>query len=81
MLMPRALYMAAGGYPDQPLMEDVALARALRGPMMMLPCEARTSAARYQREGWLRRGTRNLWTMTRYRLGASPERLADSYRR
>lgn len=81
LLMPRALYMAAGGYPDQPLMEDVALARALRGPMMMLPCEARTSAARYQRDGWLRRGTRNLWTMTRYRLGASPERLADSYRR
>ena len=47
----------------------------------MLPSEARTSAARYQRDGWMRRGVRNLWTLTRYRLGASPETLAQAYRR
>lgn len=81
LLLPRAVYEAAGGYPDQPLMEDVALVRAVRGPLMMLPSEARTSALRYQRDGWLRRGARNLWTLTRYGLGVSPERLARSYRR
>ena len=81
LLVSRALYDAVGGYPDQPLMEDVAIARALRRRLVMLPSEARTSAARYQRDGWMRRGVRNLWTLTRYRLGASPETLAQAYRR
>lgn len=73
-------YGDAGGYPDQPLMEDVALARRLKG-LVMLPATARTSAARYQRDGWLRRGARNFWTLFRYFLGADPSKLAASYRR
>ncbi|OBY24244.1 TIGR04283 family arsenosugar biosynthesis glycosyltransferase [Leisingera sp. JC1] len=78
LLMPRAAYEAAGGFPDQPLMEDVALVRRLHG-LTVLPSAALTSAARYQRAGWLRRGARNLWTLIRYFLGAAPERLARSY--
>ncbi len=81
LLMPRPLYEAVGGYPDQPLMEDVAMARALRGRMRGLPATATTSAAKYQHQGWLRRGGRNLWTLARYFGGVSPERLAQSYRR
>lgn len=78
LLIRRQDYEAAGGYPDQPLMEDVALVRRLKG-LAALPSAALTSAARYQRAGWLRRGTRNLWTLTRYFFGVNPERLAKSY--
>ena len=80
-LLPRTLYERVGGYPDQPLMEDVALARALSGKLTRIDAKARTSPERYQRQGWLRRGSRNLWTLARYFGGASPQNLADSYRR
>lgn len=80
LLLRRQDYDAAGGYPDQPLMEDVALVRRL-GQLTVLPPAALTSAARYQRQGWLRRGSRNLLTLTRYFLGADPEALARAYRK
>lgn len=81
LLISRALYDEIGGYPAIALMEDVAMARALRGRLKTLHSTARTSATRYEREGWLRRGARNLGTLTRYLLGASPERLARRYHR
>lgn len=81
LLAPRALLDSVGGYPDLPLMEDVALARALRGRLAGLPAVAETSAARYQAQGWVRRGARNLVTLARYLAGADPHRLARDYRR
>ncbi len=81
LLVPRGMYDAAGGYRDIPLMEDVAMARALRGRLALLPVSARTSAARYVAEGWFRRGLRNLWTLARYLCGADPSALARGYRR
>ncbi|PCJ05254.1 MAG: glycosyl transferase [Rhodobacteraceae bacterium] len=78
LLIRRSMYDAAGGYPDQVLMEDVALVRRLRG-LVMLPARALTSAQRYQQQGWLRRGARNLWLLLRYFAGASPDTLARSY--
>ena len=81
LVLPRDLLARVGGYPDQPLMEDVALARALRGRLHPLGAVAVTSAERYVAEGWLRRGARNLWCLARYALGADPETLAWSYRR
>ncbi len=81
LLIPQTLYTRAGGYPDIPLMEDVALVRALPEPPRLLPAVARTSAARYLEEGWIRRGSRNLRTLLRYRAGVSPERLAEAYRK
>ncbi|WP_291733254.1 TIGR04283 family arsenosugar biosynthesis glycosyltransferase [Leisingera sp. F5] len=80
LLIRRAAYEAAGGYPDQLLMEDVALVRRLHG-LTALPCAALTSAVRYQRAGWLRRGRRNLWTLAKYTFGVSPEKLAAQYRK
>lgn len=80
LLIRREVYEAAGGYPDQPLMEDVALVRRLNG-LTALPCAALTSAVRYQRAGWLRRGTRNLWTLACYFLGKDTKKLAASYRK
>lgn len=80
LLIPRALYDAVGGYPDIALMEDVAMARALRGRLSALPLRVRTSATKYQREGWVRRGARNLVLLLRYFAGADPTRLAARYR-
>lgn len=81
LLVSVADYHKAGGYPDQPLMEDVALVRALKRPLTGLPVCAQTSADRYVRSGWLRRGARNIWTLGRYLTGADPEALARAYRR
>ena len=78
-LISRALYDQVGGYPDQTLMEDVALAKALKGRLAILPVEARTSAIRYEAEGWIRRGGRNLFTLMRYRMGADPALLSKRY--
>ena len=74
-------YQRAGGYPDQPLMEDVALVRALDRPLTRLPARALTGAERYLRAGWLRRGLRNIWTLGRYLTGADPTALDSAYRR
>lgn len=81
LLISRALYDAVGGFPDQPLMEDVALARALRSRLRGLPAEAITSADRYHRDGWLRRGAGNLRLLLRYLAGAHPDELAARYRK
>ncbi len=80
LLVSRCDYDTAGGYPDLPLMEDVALVRKL-GVSRALPVRATTSAERYLRDGWMRRGAGNLWTLTRYFAGADPHRLAARYRR
>ncbi|MBO9410249.1 MULTISPECIES: TIGR04283 family arsenosugar biosynthesis glycosyltransferase [unclassified Ruegeria] len=80
LLIPRRTYEQAGGFPDQPLMEDVALMRRVRG-VAILPSRAFTSADRYQKAGWMRRGARNLWTLLQYFLGADPAKLARAYRR
>ena len=81
LLVPRAVYDRVGGYPDQPLMEDVAIARALRRQTRWAGFTAITSGDKYRRQGWVRRGARNLWTLVRYFAGVRPEVLADSYRR
>lgn len=81
LLLPRALHDAVGGFEDMPLMEDVAIARRLRGRLRPIPATAHTAAGRYEAGGWARRGARNLWTLGRYLAGADPERLARSYAR
>ncbi|EAR22118.1 TIGR04283 family arsenosugar biosynthesis glycosyltransferase [Nitrococcus mobilis] len=49
----RLLFEALGGYPDQPLMEDVELSRRLkrRGRPACLPGPLVTSARRWERDG------------------------------
>ncbi|NRB05804.1 MAG: glycosyltransferase [Rhodobacteraceae bacterium] len=80
LLIRRGLYEAVGGYQDIPLMEDVAMARALKGQLTALDAVAVTSAEKYRAQGWIGRGSRNLWTLMRYFAGVSPEALAKSYR-
>ncbi len=79
LLIPRALYQAVGGYAEIPLMEDVAMARALGRRLRLLNHAITTDAARYQAQGWLKRGAQNWLTMARYLSGTDPEKLARSY--
>lgn len=79
LLISRRLYDAVGGFSELPLMEDVAIARALKGRIVMLPETVSTDARRYTQRGWVRQGTRNLWTLTRYLAGVDPTKLARAY--
>lgn len=80
MVIAAAFYQDLGGYPDWPLMEDVALVRRI-GPkrLFALPATVCTSAQRYEREGWWRRPWRNLTCLGLYLLGVPPERLVRRY--
>ena len=59
----RSVFEGQGGFPEIPLMEDVAIAKALRGRIAIMDASVVTSADKYQRDGWLRRGSRNLLTL------------------
>ena len=80
LLISRKLYHAVGGYPSTPFMEDVQIVRAIgKKRLRILGAEARTSADKYDRDGWRKRSWHNAWLITRYLLGASPEKLAKLY--
>lgn len=80
LLIRKDFYDYLGGYPDQPLMEDVALARRIGGSRLSaLPSAAITSAVRFQREGYWRRPLKNLALLALYLCGASPRWLAKLY--
>ncbi|MBV1903282.1 MAG: TIGR04283 family arsenosugar biosynthesis glycosyltransferase [Marinosulfonomonas sp.] len=81
LLISAALYRDKGGYADIALMEDVAMAGQLRGCLAGLPATVTTGADKYLGQGWFWRGAMNLWTLVRYLLGASPEKLARQYNR
>jgi rSAM/selenodomain-associated transferase 2 len=74
-------YEKAGGYPPIPLMEDVALARALRRVtrIRLLDVHLRVSPRRWKRDGVLRRTLMNWILLARYLAGTSPERLVKRY--
>ncbi|NBB51537.1 glycosyltransferase [Rhizobium sp. CRIBSB] len=82
LLIHRDLYAAIGGYPDQPLMEDVEIMRRLgRARLRVLDGEARTSATRWRRRGWIRQTMLNLSCVTLYRLGVPADRIVRLYDR
>lgn len=79
LLIRRAFYTKINGYPDIPLMEDVAIAKALKGHLQMLDATIVTSAEKYRQHGWWRRSWRNFILVLRYKLGADPAKLAEQY--
>jgi len=82
LLISRRLYDEIGGFEDIPLMEDVAMILAVgRKRLREMQGVAMTDAVRYEREGYWKRGWRNWGYLTAYRLGVSPERLAERYRK
>jgi rSAM/selenodomain-associated transferase 2 len=81
MFMSRAAFAAAGGFPEQPLMEDIELSQRLKrhGRPACLKARVITSGRRWEQHGvW-----RTIWLMWRLRLyywlGADPEDLARAY--
>ncbi len=79
----REAFSAVGGYPDQPLMEDIALSRALKrlSPPVCLRAKVTTSGRRWETHGVLRT-ILLMWRLRlAYRLGADPRRLARAYDR
>ena len=82
LLIHRDLYAAVGGYADLPLMEDVAIMRRLgRKRLVVLDGEARTSAARWRRRGWVGQTALNLTCVSLYRFGVPVDRIARLYGR
>jgi rSAM/selenodomain-associated transferase 2 len=80
LLLSRALYGAVGGFRPIVLMEDVDIVRRLgRARLVALDHAAVTSAARYRREGYLRRSARNLVCLSAWFLGVDPRRIARLY--
>ncbi|MCA9773642.1 MAG: TIGR04283 family arsenosugar biosynthesis glycosyltransferase [Myxococcales bacterium] len=76
----REHFDAVGGFPDQPLMEDVEFVRRLRrrGRVRVLRARVRTSARRWLREG-PRRTLKNWTLLALYHAGVSPRRLKQWY--
>lgn len=80
LLISHKLYQTVGGYPDTSFMEDVQIVRAIgKRRLSILSAEARTDASKYERDGWRLRSWHNALLITRFLLGASPEKLAKSY--
>jgi rSAM/selenodomain-associated transferase 2 len=79
----REAFEAVGGYPDQALMEDIALSARLRRLSAPLCLRERclTSARRWENQGVLRTIVRMWWLRLQYALGAAPARLARAYER
>jgi rSAM/selenodomain-associated transferase 2 len=81
MLIARSLYEALGGFAPLPLMEDVELVRRLgRRRIARIGARSLASARRYRRDGYWRRSLRNIYCLTLYFAGLSPERIRRFYR-
>lgn len=77
----RSAFRAVGGLPDIPLMEDIALSKALKRigrPVCLAACVT-TSGRRWEKHGVWRTILLMWWLRLRFFLGADPVRLALEY--
>ncbi len=77
----REVFHRMGGFPDIPLMEDIAFCRALKrlGAVACLRSRVMTSARRWEMDG-LWRTILRMWILkSLYLAGVSPERLKQFY--
>ncbi len=77
----REAYAASGGFPHEPLFEDVAFVRRLRrvGRIVMLELRAVSSPRRYQTHGPAFTTLRNNALLLLFFAGVKPARLAPVY--
>ena len=78
----RHAFESVGGYPDIPLMEDVAISRALKRLSRPATQNSRilTSSRRWEKNGTLKT-ILLMWRLRfAYALGADPARLSEKYR-
>jgi rSAM/selenodomain-associated transferase 2 len=81
MFVRRDVFLAVGGFPDIPLMEDIALSRRLkrRGRPLCLSQRVTTSGRRWEQHG-VARTILLMWRLRfAYFFGAEPEALAQQY--
>jgi len=74
----RSLFEWMGGFPEQPILEDLEMVRRLSrlGKVAMTSERARTSPRRWNDRGVARTFLRHQLILAGWRLGLSPERLA-----
>lgn len=77
----RSVFEKLGGFPIQPLMEDVEFARRLKrvGRLVILSEAVQTSSRRWDKEGFWYTTLRNQALVLLYFIGISPDRLARWY--
>ena len=77
----KALFDAVGGFPDMPLMEDVALSKALRGvaKSTVIRTPLATDGRRWDQGGWFRTVLKMWGLRFAYWAGVGPDRLANYY--
>ena len=78
----REAFFRAGGYPEQPIMEDYELWKRLGrvGKRSLIPLSVTTSGRKWEKHGTWRTTLINQTVTWLYVLGVSPERLARWYR-
>lgn len=82
MFMRRSAFDAVGGFPDQPLMEDIEVSKRLKrlSPPACLGVKVLTDGRRWEQGGVLTT-ILLMWRLRfRYWRGADPVRLAEEYR-
>ncbi len=77
----RDAFARVGGFPDQPLMEDLEIVKRLRrvGQFVLFPVAVTTSARRHQQTGIARTLLLMGLIRTLYAVGVSPDRLHRLY--
>jgi rSAM/selenodomain-associated transferase 2 len=77
----RRVFEASGGFPDIPLMEDVAFSKNLKraGRVVALRSCVITSGRRWQQHGVLRTVLLMWWLRLLFFLGVTPDRLKQWY--
>lgn len=82
LFMTRDAFAAAGGFPDQPLMEDIEMSRRLKRISRPACLRARvTTSGRRWEQGGAFRTMLLMWRLRwRYWRGVSPDDLARAYR-
>jgi len=80
LLISRKLYDEIGGYQPMPLFEDLDIVRKLgRKRLTYIGCDLKTDASKYERDGFFKRGWRNIKLARRYYKGEAPEALLEEY--
>jgi rSAM/selenodomain-associated transferase 2 len=80
LLIAHSLYRSVGGFALLPLMEDVDLVRRLgRRQLARIGARCISSPRRYRRGGYWRRPLRNLFCLSLYFAGVSPDRIVRLY--
>ncbi len=81
--MKKAVFQEIGGFPDQPILEEIPLLRRLRrhGKIALAPVSVTTSARRWQQLGILRTTLINQLMLAGMLVGVSTRQLAKFYYR